>query len=70
MSESTEPNPISARNDNTGEGPREDGELANPGPVPDEPEDVPDTGERPGDLTAQAGPARDDDVATDDLHDE
>ncbi|MEJ7633948.1 hypothetical protein [Aeromicrobium sp.] len=66
MSESTEPNAQDARNDNTGE----DGQLANPGPVPDEPEDVSDTGDQQGDLTAQAGPARDDDVATDDLHDE
>lgn len=70
MSESSEPNPISARNDNVEESTSEDGQLANPGPVPDEPEDVPDTGERQGDLTAQAGPGRDDDVATDDLHDE
>ena len=39
----------------------EDGELANPGPVPPEPEDATDTGERPGDLSPQAGgPAHED----------
>lgn len=49
--------PKDARNDTTDE----DGELANPGPVPPEPEDASDTGERPGDLAPQAGgPAHDD----------
>jgi len=50
--------PKDARNDNTDE----DGELANQGPVPPEPEDVSDTGERRGDLAPQAGgPAEEDD---------
>lgn len=50
--------PKDARNDNTDEG----GELANQGPVPPEPEDVSDTGERRGDLAPQAGgPAEEDD---------
>ncbi|WP_159540192.1 hypothetical protein [Aeromicrobium sp. 9AM] len=53
----TDPDPQQARNDNTDE----DGELANQGPVPPEPEDVPDTGERRGDLAPQAGgPAEED----------
>jgi len=47
----TDPDPQQARNDNTDE----DGELANQGPVPPEPEDVSDTGERRGDLGPQAG---------------
>lgn len=50
-------NPTEARNDNSDE----DGELANQGPVPPEPEDASDTGEGDsGDLTAEAGPERDD----------
>ena len=49
--------PTQARNDNTDETTEEDGQLANPGPVPVEAEDASDTGEgRPGDLTAEAGP--------------
>jgi hypothetical protein len=51
----TEPDPTSARNDTTDEDTAEGGQLANQGPVPPEPEDVSDTGERRGDLTAQAG---------------
>jgi hypothetical protein len=52
------PDPKDARNDNTDE----DGELANPGPVPPEPEDATDTGERRGDLAPQAGgPGEEDD---------
>ena len=52
----TEPTAEDARNDNVPKGaPTEDGELANPGPVPPEPEDATDTGERPGDLAPQAG---------------
>lgn len=48
--------PRAARNDTADETRTdEDGELANPGPVPPEPEDVSDTGERPGDLAPQAG---------------
>lgn len=35
--------------------PEEDGQLANPGPIPAEPEDVSDTGEKPGDLAPLAG---------------
>jgi hypothetical protein len=53
--------PKEARNDTADETTDEDGELANPGPVPPEPEDVSDTGERPGDLAPQAGgPGSDD----------
>ena len=52
--------PTQARNDNDDSTTEEKGQLANPGPVPDEPEDVADTGERPGDLAPQAGPDRDD----------
>ena len=54
--------PTNARNDtNDDTTPDEDGELANPGPVPPEPEDASDTGERPGDLAPQAGgPAHED----------
>ena len=54
--------PKEARNDTTDETRSdEDGELANPGPVPPEPEDATDTGERPGDLAPQAGgPAHED----------
>ena len=54
--------PKEARNDTTDETRSdEDGELANPGPVPPEPEDAADTGERPGDLAPQAGgPAHED----------
>lgn len=49
--------PTQARNDNTDKTTEEDGQLANPGPVPVEAEDASDTGEgRPGDLTAEAGP--------------
>jgi hypothetical protein len=58
--------PVKARNDidDSTSDDEEEGQLANPGPVPAEPEDSPDTGEgRPGDLTAEAGPARDDDPA-------
>lgn len=52
--------PEQARNDNDDSTTEEKGQLANPGPVPDEPEDVADTGEgRPGDLAPQAGPDRD-----------
>ena len=48
--------PQEARNDTA-----EEAELANQGPVPPEPEDATDTGERPGDLAPQAGgPAYDD----------
>ena len=48
--------PKEARNDTADEtASEEDGQLANPGPVPPEPEDVSDTGERPGDLAPQAG---------------
>ncbi|MGA8987949.1 hypothetical protein [Aeromicrobium sp.] len=47
--------------DNAGDDTEQDGQLANPGPVPAEPEDAADTGEgRSGDLAAEAGPARDD----------
>jgi hypothetical protein len=55
-------NPTDARNDNTGEDSNDEGgQLANPGPVPAEAEDSSDTGEgRPGDLTAEAGPDRED----------
>lgn len=58
----TEPHVEDARNDNAShDEPAEDGELANPGPVPPAPEDATDTGERPGDLAPQAGgPAGDD----------
>jgi hypothetical protein len=53
--------PTSARNDNDDSIAEEDGQLANPGPVPAEAEDSSDTGEgRPGDLTAEAGPDQDD----------
>jgi hypothetical protein len=48
--------PIKARNDNDDSTTDEDGQLANPGPVPSEPEDATDIGERPGDLAPQAGP--------------
>ena len=52
--------PTTARNDNDNSTADEEGQLANPGPVPAEPEDSSDTGEgRPGDLTAGAGPDRD-----------
>jgi hypothetical protein len=46
----------------TSNDPADDGtELANQGPIPPEPEDATDTGERPGDLAPQAGgPAHDD----------
>ncbi|WP_456694813.1 hypothetical protein [Aeromicrobium sp. P5_D10] len=37
------------------EAPDEGGQLANQGPVPAEPEDVSDTGEKRGDLAPQAG---------------
>ena len=47
--------PKEARNDTADEITDEDGELANPGPVPPEPEDASDTGERPGDLAPHAG---------------
>ena len=51
--------PITARNDTDDSTTDEDGQLANPGPVPAEAEDSSDTGEgRPGDLTAEAGPDR------------
>ena len=51
--------PTKARNDTDDSTTDEDGQLANPGPVPPEPEDASDTGEgRPGDLTAEAGPDR------------
>ncbi len=43
--------PDEAGNGNTDDG----GELANQGPVPPEPEDVSDTGERRGDLAPQSG---------------
>jgi hypothetical protein len=50
-----------ARNDNDDSTAEEDGQLANPGPVPVEAEDASDTGEgRPGDLSAEAGPDQDD----------
>lgn len=49
-------NPEQARNDNVDETTEEDGQLANPGPVPVEAEDASDIGEEPGDLTAQAAP--------------
>jgi hypothetical protein len=53
--------PTSARNDTDESTADEDGQLANPGPVPAEPEDSSDTGEgRRGDLTAEAGPDQDD----------
>ena len=53
--------PKEARNDTDETRSDEDGELANPGPVPPEPEDASDTGERPGDLAPQAGgPAHED----------
>jgi hypothetical protein len=55
-----EPDPTTVRNDTADETTSEDGELANQGPVPPEPEDATDTGERPGDLAPQAGPDRDD----------
>ncbi|REK72191.1 hypothetical protein DX116_00645 [Aeromicrobium endophyticum] len=52
--------PTHARNDNDDSTTDEDGQLANPGPVPVEAEDASDTGEgRPGDLTAEAGPDQD-----------
>lgn len=47
--------PKDPRDDTADETTDQDGELANPGPVPPEPEDVSDTGERPGDLAPQAG---------------
>lgn len=57
--------PRQARNDTDDSTTEEQGQLAYPGPVPDEPEDVADTGERPGDLAPQAGPDRDHDDAHD-----
>lgn len=52
--------PTQARNDNDDSTTEEEGQLANPGPVPAEAEDSSDTGEgRPGDLAAEAGPDRD-----------
>lgn len=48
--------PDQARNDNDDSTSDEGGQLANPGPVPPEPEDVSDTGENPGDLGPQAAP--------------
>ncbi|AWB93054.1 hypothetical protein [Aeromicrobium chenweiae] len=54
--------PTHARNDTDDTTADEDGQLANPGPVPAAPEDSSDTGEgRPGDLAAEAGPDQDDD---------
>ena len=59
--------PKDARNDTADEtASEEDGQLANPGPVPPEPEDVSDTGERPGDLAPQAGGPGLDDTGLDD----
>ncbi|MET0953369.1 MAG: hypothetical protein ABWX57_08780 [Aeromicrobium sp.] len=52
--------PVNARNDTDESTADEEGQLANPGPVPAEAEDSADTGEgRPGDLAAEAGPDRD-----------
>lgn len=56
--------PTNARNDTDDSTAEEEGQLANPGPVPAEAEDSSDTGEgRQGDLTAEAGPGLDDDTA-------
>jgi hypothetical protein len=53
--------PTKARNDTDDSTTGEDGQLANPGPVPAEAEDSSDTGEgHPGDLAAEAGPDLDD----------
>ncbi|MCW2768874.1 MAG: hypothetical protein JWR27_307 [Aeromicrobium sp.] len=53
--------PTNARNDtDDSTADEEEGQLANPGPIPAEAEDSSDTGEgRPGDLAAEAGPDRD-----------
>lgn len=56
--------PVNARNDTDDSTADEEGQLANPGPIPAEAEDSSDTGEgHAGDLTAEAGPGLDDDTA-------
>lgn len=56
------PDPIKARNDDADVDPDEeiDGQVANPGPVPAEAEDMSDTGQGHGYLAPQRGPKRDD----------